>query len=282
MTSLDQWGAPHSAEEEAEESYFVSMTDIMVGLLFIFIIMLMAFALMLKDAEEELKREEQQTQRTREEILDTVQAVRNEVRQMRDLEQQRSQMLQDIKQRLAEKGINVTIHVATGVLRLPDELLFDSDEDSLNAAGQQAVAHLAAALDSVLPCYARVPPDLRGTAGCPDGHDRQFRLEAVFVEGHTDSEGSQAYNWDLSARRAINTFRALDEESEVATGLQNDSGQYLFSVAGYGENRPAVAERSEADMRRNRRIDLRFVMNLSYEAALQRVEQRLNSVLQQR
>jgi chemotaxis protein MotB len=39
----------HTVEEK--ESYFVSMTDLMVGLLFIFIIMLMVFALQYREAE---------------------------------------------------------------------------------------------------------------------------------------------------------------------------------------------------------------------------------------
>lgn len=36
---------PASAHAEEEENYFVSMTDMMIGVLFIFIIMLMVFAL---------------------------------------------------------------------------------------------------------------------------------------------------------------------------------------------------------------------------------------------
>jgi chemotaxis protein MotB len=36
--------------EELEEGYFVSMTDMMVGLLFLFIIMLMLFALKYQEA----------------------------------------------------------------------------------------------------------------------------------------------------------------------------------------------------------------------------------------
>lgn len=37
-----------------EENYFVSMTDLMVGLVFVFIILLMYFALQFQDVTEEL------------------------------------------------------------------------------------------------------------------------------------------------------------------------------------------------------------------------------------
>ena len=42
----------YSGLVEEEENYFVSMTDLMVGMLFIFIIMLMAFALNFRDAQD--------------------------------------------------------------------------------------------------------------------------------------------------------------------------------------------------------------------------------------
>jgi outer membrane protein OmpA-like peptidoglycan-associated protein len=269
----DQWGAPRNQREEAEESYFVSMTDVMVGLLFIFIIMLMAFALMLKDEQAE-------TEETRTDVIESVRAVQEEVSRLRGLENERTQMLRDIKARLAERGIQVILREGSGVLQLPDELLFASNERRLDAEGLAAVDQLAEVLDTVLPCYTRVPEGLRSRASCPNDVPSKLRLEAIFVEGHTDREGSQAYNWDLSADRAINTFRALAEEAAIATELRNDDGKYLFSVAGYGENRPAVEGATEAAMRQNRRIDLRFVMNLNYRDALEDIEQRLQSIHQ--
>jgi outer membrane protein OmpA-like peptidoglycan-associated protein len=102
-----------------------------------------------------------------------------------------------------------------------------------------------------------------------------MRLDAVFVEGHTDSDGSAAYNWQLSAARAINTFVALEEQGARALGLRNTQGQFLFSVAGYGENRPVTIERTDADKQQNRRIDLRFVMQVSHAEALERVRSML-------
>jgi flagellar motor protein MotB len=283
MALLDQTGGrPSSGEDEAEESYFVSMTDIMVGLLFIFIIMLMAFVLMLKEQERKLESERQQTAETREDILKTVETVRDEVQDVRDLEQERTRMLRDIQSRLERRGVEVIVREGSGVLQLPEELLFGSDERTLDAAGREAIGHVASALDVILPCYTRVPKRLRTQAECVGDSRGQLRLQAVFVEGHTDREGSQAYNWALSADRAINTFRALAEQATLATDLLNDDGKYLFSVAGYGENRPAVQATTPAEMRQNRRIDLRFIMNRSYEDALRRVESRLNSVLEEK
>lgn len=275
MAFLDHLGGPAvSRPEEAEESYFVSMTDIMVGLLFIFIIMLMAFALYLKQEQERAADMQEDTRQT-------VETVRDEVRRMHDLESQRTEMLREIQDRLAERGVAVIVREGSGVLQLPEELLFAYNARELDAEGMAAIRHVASALDDVLPCYSQVPEEIQGDSMCTEEEASGLRLQAVFVEGHTDSVGSQDYNWDLSADRAISTFQALADEASVAVRLRNDDGEYLFSVAGYGENRPAVEERTEEDRRQNRRIDLRFVMNRSYEDALRRVESQLDSVLRE-
>jgi len=270
--NTDEWGLVQSEQEESEESYFVSMTDIMVGLLFIFIIMLMAFGLMLKIAVKD-------TEQTRDNVREVVRQSRDEVKQIRDVDGFRAKMLEDIEVRLRKKGIHVIVREENGVLQLPDEILFDKAESKLNARGIRAMRFLAEALDVVLPCYANLAKG-KGHTRCPAGIVSDLRLEAIFVEGHTDSDGSQDYNWSLSVNRAINTYRALEEHSSVATHLKNDLGQFLFSVAGYGENRPVVRELTEQNKRQNRRIDLRFVMYVSHDKALDRVQKRLEKVLQ--
>ena len=243
-SDINELGLVRSAREETEESYFVSMTDIMVGLLFIFIIMLMAFGLMLKIETEDLR----QTQETADSV--------------------RTQMLRDIENQLREVGIRVIVREENGVLQLPDEILFASDEAVLSPEGAEAIAQLAIALDAILPCYSRASL-ATDAADCRIQIPDAIRLEAVFVEGHTDSDGPQGYNWDLSARRAINTFIELDGASRVATKLSNDDGQFLFSISGYGENRPVNVGQTEEDKGQNRRIDLRFVMGVSHSQLLE-------------
>src|SRR5208283_4067986 len=54
MAATDQY------ETDSEESYFVSMTDIMVGMLFVFIILLMYFAYRIQDTERTVPLSEHQ------------------------------------------------------------------------------------------------------------------------------------------------------------------------------------------------------------------------------
>ena len=271
-SDIDEWGLARSEQDGTEESYFVSMTDIMVGLLFIFIIMLMAFGLMLKIASEN-------TQKTRADLKKVVSDTKVEIEEIQDVDSFRTQMLHHIENRLREVGIRVIVREENGVLQLPDEILFDKDEFTLSFEGIVAIRHLARALDEILPCYARASGSAAQTM-CRGPIPETVQLEAVFVEGHTDKDGTQEHNWSLSANRAISTFSELDRRSRIATSLLNASGQFLFSISGYGENRPVNPGDSEANKKQNRRIDLRFVMNVSHEAALERVRHRLESALE--
>ena len=190
--ATDEWGLVRSDQEESEESYFVSMTDIMVGLLFIFIIMLMAFGLMLKQAQQE-------TTQDRRELLEAVEQTRDEVEEMRNVDDLRSQMLQDIARRLEERGVQVIVREENGVIQLPDEILFAKGEAAISPRGRRAIDQLGRALDAVLACYA-VVPESAGPVDCEEKLLEDLRLEAVFVEGHTDSDGSDELNWRLFDR----------------------------------------------------------------------------------
>ena len=66
----------HTVEED--ESYFISMTDLMVGLLFIFIIMLMVFALQYREAERKNLEAELVIKKTTARLVDADQ-VRDEI-----------------------------------------------------------------------------------------------------------------------------------------------------------------------------------------------------------
>ena len=277
-TNIDEWGLVRSEQEEIEESYFVSMTDIMVGLLFIFVIMLMAFGLMLKEAEDSTKKTQGDLKKAQVELRKVVSRTQQEIEEIQKVDSVRARMLRDIKTRLQELGVVVTIQEKNGVLRLRDEILFAKNDDKLSEQGIDAIEQLARALDGILPCYAKSAISI-DFGDCRANIPDTVHLEAVFVEGHTDKDGTEEYNWELSARRAINTFIELNKNSQKATGLKNANDQYLFSISGYGKHRPVNRGDTREAKAKNRRIDLRFVMNVSHEGAFERVRRSLQSVL---
>lgn len=223
--------------DTSEDSYYVSITDMLIGLLFLFIIMLMYFAVQLRQTTETLITADQ----TRRELLERVATY------MRDHE------------------VQAEVDYGAGVLRLPDEILFEKGRDTPKPAGVSALSVLADALEANLPCYSFHPDGRPDSCAATPHH-----VEAIFIEGHTDSDpitpnGRLRDNWDLSAARASNTFRILTTaRPDLTRFLSGEPGgedaRPVFSVAGYADQRPVQDGDGEDAKARNRRIDLRFVM----------------------
>ncbi|MCB2051492.1 MAG: OmpA family protein [Novosphingobium sp.] len=229
--------------EEEEESYFISMADMMVGLVFVFIILLIYFALQYQQKSKALS----------------------------DAGETRRQMLVDIKQEIERRDPRMRVEVdeKSGVLRLPAEILFAKGDTELSTEGRQAVETIARALEQVLPCYT-FP---RRQKNCrPAAHS----LDAMFIEGHTDSDPLQGGaiikgNLELSALRATNTFRQMVNGAPALPRLRNRARQPVLSVSGYGEYRQIDTGQSEEAKTRNRRIDLRFLMESPRDEDLARM-----------
>lgn len=71
----------------------------------------------------------------------------------------------------------------------------------------------------------------------------------LFIEGHTDERGPQAYNLALGSRRS-NTVRNL----LINEGVNPD---HLFTIS-YGKERPVVLERHEEGWAKNRRAEFKI------------------------
>lgn len=227
----------HAVEEE---NYFVSMSDMMAGLVFIFVILMMYYALQIQDVTDQLT----------------------------GANQTRTEILKQLEQTLKEKGVDVTIDTQNGVLRLPDSILFDSGRPDLKPEGKVAVALLAEALADVLPCYTN--RNAAPSSECSKENPKAHWVESVYVEGHTDADryagsGALRDNWDLSVVRATNTYRALVETNQGLAQLCSRKAvrgkcEAILSVSGYGPERPIAVGTDESSKRSNRRIDLRLVM----------------------
>jgi outer membrane protein OmpA-like peptidoglycan-associated protein len=75
-------------------------------------------------------------------------------------------------------------------------------------------------------------------------------LKKIRIEGHTDSDGDDAKNLDLSKRRAASVVTAL-----VQRGI--DAGR--LSSEGYGETVPIADNKTKDGKAKNRRVDLKIL-----------------------
>jgi len=242
-------------EAEAEESYFVSMTDMLVGLIFIFIILLMYFALSFKETTEVLL----------------------------GADEVRDQILQELERDLKDQGVQVSLDLDTGVLRLPNEILFNKGDEAPTPEGDRALGILAEALMGVLPCYTFSVDTAKPGACMATEHS----IEALFIEGHTDSDKISGGvrirdNWDLSVARATSTYRSIiaaepDLETLESGDASSRSAQSILSVAGYSDRRPIAKGDDEQAKSQNRRIDLRLVMRSPRPAEQDNIEDTLDA-----
>lgn len=218
------------AQEESSDHFFTSFTDLLVGVIFLFILLLMVFALNLKKKEDEPA-----PKITTESI--------------------RTGLIEEISLRMQAQGAHVVLDPANGIIRLPESLLFASGEWKLSPEGEALVAQLAGVFEQVLPCMAR--------ANAPCQWQKQpLELNAVLIEGHTDkrpfADARGNTNWELSAFRAITVYKAMvAAQPGLEAGLRNPGGQPLLGVSAYAERRPVDTENLDP----NRRIDIRFTMH---------------------
>ena len=77
----------------------------------------------------------------------------------------------------------------------------------------------------------------------------QYPNTLVRVEGHTDSTGTDAYNMDLSNRRAMAVKNLL---------VQRGIADSRIEAVGYGETLPVATNDTEAGRQRNRRVEIKI------------------------
>ena len=285
---------PSDQHEEAEENYFVSLSDLMTGVVFIFVILLCAFAFHYqsaqrdaqsaqsdadskaqdstlakneaKDAESRAKEAAMKAENAEKDAKAKGQKIDALSKLLHERDNALREMLSELEKKLVARGVRVKFDPATGVIRLPEELLFDRGSDILSENGKRGLSVLAEEIVPVL------------HLGCAEGS--KFRLEAVFIEGHTDADPIRSPrftdNWDLSASRATKTYRTLVAAKLELEKFCNPSGLRVIGVSGYGENRPVAPNDTDENKKANRRVDLRFLMAHPTDAELELVRREMD------
>jgi chemotaxis protein MotB len=115
------------------------------------------------------------------------------------------------------------------------EVFFDSGSAEISPEGQAQIDKLA---NAIIELEKQIPSDINWV---------------LRIDGHTDNRPIAtpifASNWELSSARAISVVKYL-----IARGVPANR----LVAAGFGEYQPLVAGTSDAEMRRNRRIELKL------------------------
>ena len=225
---------PRDSKEDGEGSYLASASDLMIGLLFIFIILVVVLAL---------------EQRRQEATLDAVKGAADP----------RASVTEVIGEELKKAKLDVRVDPASGVISLPSDTLFALGSSSLSAPASQAIRDARERLAMVLPCYvASERPHVTGQqcANNRGGHE----IDTIFLEGHTDNVANTkpGGNLGLSFDRARAIQQVLLGEGSPLVPMRNSAQQPIFSYSAYGADRllPGI----DGTAAQNRRVDLRIVL----------------------
>lgn len=120
--------------------------------------------------------------------------------------------LADLAAKKTERGLVITL----------GDVLFGVDQTRLTADGMRTVQKLASILE-------------------------KYPERSVLIEGFTDSTGTDAYNQDLSERRAT-TVRSALQDMGVA--------RERIGMRGYGEEYPVAANDTKQNRQLNRRVEI--------------------------
>lgn len=132
--------------------------------------------------------------------------------------------MENTAETLRQRLPNATVEeVGEGILvTFEGGILFDFDSSRLRPGARDDLASFADALSDM-----------------PDAN--------VLVAGHTDSVGSEEYNYDLSLRRAESAVDYLNSQGIPEEHLR---------MAGLGESEPVATNETEEGRQRNRRVEL--------------------------
>lgn len=144
------------------------------------------------------------------------------------MDKQAGELAQNIPGAKVERvGEGIQVTFASG-------LLFDFDSDRVRAEAAQNLRNLAASLD-------------------------KYPNTDLLIVGHTDSDGPDSYNWDLSERRASSAASYLATQGVARARLR---------TTGRGETEPVATNDSEAGKQQNRRVEVAIYASEAYRNQL--------------
>ena len=272
---------PEYSSSEGEQSYLASAADLMIGLLFVFIIMV-AFLALQKQVEQEKVTEEKLASKILQEQVKqgkieqqkfAVQIAANESKNNQISNDPRGQVTSAIGTEIAKSLHAIQISVESGVITLPEDLLFDLGSSELKSTAINRLGETSKKLGAVLKCFVA---NQRLGLSCPQnplGHE----VDTIFIEGHTDNRpmNRDGGNTKLSLDRAISVSNALMYASGLSE-YRNNQGHPIFSYSAYADKRPLI--KSNPADGRNRRVDLRIVLTYRPTISETPVEQVSNAL----
>ncbi|SCY21273.1 chemotaxis protein MotB [Lachnospiraceae bacterium XBB2008] len=280
---------------DEETTYWLSYSDMMAGLLLVFVLII-AFTML----HAKMQYDEKQTELIgkEQELLvqaDELEKERDIVAQQKTTLDEQAEMLNAQEEALAEQGEKIAIQEET--LREQHELLNKLEAimseqqqklDDIIGVRAELVEELSREFDDsdlkvtvdettgAITFDASILFDYNKSVLKPSGKEflaeflpryvdvllsPKYRnnISEILIEGHTDTEGSYLTNLGLSQKRALAVAEyCLSEKSGILTDGQLEAMRTLVSASGRSYSNPIYDEDGEIDMAASRRVEFLF------------------------
>lgn len=200
------------------EGFSLSISDIMSGLLLIFILLLSSVLLEMTEQKE-----------------------KNEytLNMVSDQEKAKRSIISELSGELDE--FDLEVDEKTGIVRIKESLLFEYGKSDVTDRGKGF-------LKIFIPKYAEI-------LLCK--HEIEEQIGNIIIEGHTDNIGSYNYNLDLSLMRAFSVANYIYSDQfddfEYSQSFQNK-----LSANGRSYINPLVENDTDEHRQQNRRVEFKF------------------------
>jgi outer membrane protein OmpA-like peptidoglycan-associated protein len=208
--------------------YWQSYSDMMAGLLLIFILVMSMALIQSNQKIEENRRQEKQ--------------LNEQKKQINKLVGVKQDIISDLIDEFKKKNLSADIDKDTGAIRLDSQILFDLDKYELKKDGEKS-------LDDIMNVYLNV---LFKTGYYEN-------VSEIIIEGHTDTDGEYMYNLDLSQKRALSVVKyCLQSKNLNISGTQQEQLRKMLTANGKSESIPINQSNGEIDKEKSRRVEIKF------------------------
>ena len=214
-----------SVSSPIKQDYWVSYSDLLAGLLLVFVLLLVVsmynYAAFIEQREEQVVKRDQ--------------ILREQELRLMAFEEKKRELIQALSQSLTD--LDVQVDSLSGVVRIGEGVLFEEDRAELLPDG-------LAKMELIFNQYVRVVLS----------PEYQSAVDRIIIEGHTNSRGVYLHNLNLSQQRANAVMRAWLE----MPGIDHQTLEGKIVASGRSWADLIMKEDGTEDRVKSRRIEIAF------------------------
>ncbi|MBQ6319263.1 MAG: OmpA family protein [Lachnospiraceae bacterium] len=233
--------------------YWLSYSDMMAGLLLVFVLIIAFTMLQAKslyeEKEEELEKqrkiaeEQQQIAQEQQELVDQQKEIMKEQQEQLDrIIGVRTELVEALKEEFDGTSLKVSVDPQTGSITLDSSVLFDTNKSEIKETGEVF-------LKEFLPRYISV-------LMAPEFKDY---IAEIIIEGHTDTDGGYIYNLRLSQERAFSVASfCMDDDNNIISEGDLEDLRKIITANGRSFSNPILNDNGEINKDASRRVEFKF------------------------